>query len=157
MWEFTWLDSSPFWLQSENKEWQIQQQDHKIYFWFWLELLSILLRVLGLPGLPTLRGVLALKTYECGSKPSEMPPLRKERGDDTEELLDLSDGSPQEPHTTVRLRRLYSLSPQVLWATCWGRHTHTQNCFTVKQHNFTRPTFFWLLRVWGRRTFDLHY
>lgn len=55
-----------------------------------------------------------------------MPPLRKEReAEDTEQLLDLSEGRPQEPHTTVRLRRLYSLSPQVLWATCTGTHTHS--------------------------------
>ncbi len=73
---------------------------------------------------------LSLLTIKCEGETNASgspPPLLNERQAlDTPELADtqllfLSDGCPHEPHTTVRLRRLYSLSPHVLWAACRGR------------------------------------
>jgi len=73
---------------------------------------------------------LSLLTMKCDgdTKASDSPPpLVNERDAlDTPELADtqvlfLSDGCPHEPQSTVRLRRLYSLSPHVLWAACRWR------------------------------------
>lgn len=58
-------------------------------------------------------------------RPSGRPPplLMEQEPLDTPEVAQLlSDGWPHEPQTTVRLRRLYSLStPHALWLPCRGR------------------------------------